>query len=210
MSDGRLANGKAGVETGRGGGQGSGVGARGGSGGVLAGFSIGVPVFTGSALSIRFGVPSSFAFASSFAPDFGPDDSFGSGVGLLFELPFPVDSKDLAESAFAPFFSFEAAASPSSVDFFAPDFDFALGVADSSGSGVGVFLAVFFVPVPDFFDPIFFFFFDGVGLLPFSLDFFALDSVFCFGEASGFGVGVFLGPGVEAGSWNSSPSLPVT
>ena len=209
MSDGRLTRGKAGVETGRGGGQGSGVGARGGSDGVLAGFSIGVPVFTGSALSIRFGVPSSFDFAS-FEPDFGLDDSFGSGVGLFLALAFPVDSKDLAESAFAPFFSFEAAASPSSVDFFAPDFDFALGVADSSGSGVGVFLAAFFVPVPDFFDPVFFFFFDGVGLLPFSLDFFALDSVFCFGEASGFGVGVFLGSGVGAGSWNSSPSLLVT
>ena len=209
MSDGRLARGKAGVETKRGEEEGSGVGARAGSGGVLVGFSIGVPVVTGSALSIRFGVPSSFAFASSFAPDFGPDDSFSSGVGLFFALPFPVDSKDVAESAFAPFFSFEAAASLSSLDFFVPDFDFAFGVADSSGSGVGVFLAAFFVPVPDFFDPVFFFFFDGVGLLPFSLDFFALDSAFRFGEPSGFGVGVFLGTGVAVGSANSSPSLPV-
>ena len=167
-------------------------------------------VFTGSAFSIRFGVASFFASVSSFAPDFGLGDLSGSGVGLFLASRFLAGSGDTPDSAFFGCFSFEAAASSSSLDFFVPDFAWAFGIGDSSGSGIGVFLEPgFLVDSGDSFDLAFFFRFNlGVASLPFLFGFFIPDFALLLsaGVSSRSGVGLFLAAGVAVGSGESPAS----
>ena len=114
------------------------------------------------------------------------------------------------DSAFLVSFCFAAAASPSSLGFFGPDFAWAFGVGDSSGCGVGVFFGPgFFFGFADSFDLAFFFFNLAVASLSFAPGFFIPDFALLFGagDSSGPGVRLFLAAGVAVGSGDSPDSV---
>ena len=169
----------------------------------MDGFSLGAGVFAASAFSIRFGVASFFASVFFFTPDFEAGDSFGSGVGLFLAAGFLVGSGDSSDSAFSVRFGFGVVSFSFSLDFFVPGFALLFGTGDSSGSGVGVFLAPgFFVGAGDSSD--------SAGSVRFgfevassssSADFFVPDFALFFGagDSSGSGFGLFRAAGVAVG-----------
>ena len=170
---------------------------------VLNGFSVGAGVFAGSAFSIRFGVASSFASVSFCAPDFRVGVLSGSGVGLFLAPGFFVGSEDSFDSAFSDRFGFGVASFSFSLDFFVPGFALLFGVGDSSGSGIGLFLAPGpFAGSGDSPDSVFAVGF-GLGVAPSSpsSNFLAPDFTLLFGAGDSLasGVGLFLAAGVAVG-----------